>query len=132
MAESGTYIQKLFGLRRSPSNSSNKYHNNVPSWQKLLKQKQEAMVSPQVTVENVRRHSFGRDSSKDSFGRDNNNSSHGMSRLGAYSSKMNKRGNHTVNMSVTDINQSIGSVGMRNIDSQQDIKGTINTSYNKL
>ena len=29
---SGTYIQKLLGLNRTQSSTSNKYHTNVPSW----------------------------------------------------------------------------------------------------
>lgn len=41
-----TYIQKLLGLNRTQSSASNSYHNNVPSWQKLLKSKQQGAALP--------------------------------------------------------------------------------------
>lgn len=57
-----TYIQKLLGLNRTNSSTSSKYHNKMPTWQKLLKQRQEAEIN---------QNSFGR---KLSFGRDSNGS----------------------------------------------------------
>lgn len=53
-----TYIQKLLGLQRANSNSSNKYHTQVPVWQKLLKGNND-----QNTVNQFgRRLSFGKES----------------------------------------------------------------------
>lgn len=69
--EGGTYVQKLLGLNRQNSSSSSKYHNNVPSWQQLLKCKQQAMTLPNP-LERFQRNASKR---KLSFGRDSSNNS---------------------------------------------------------
>jgi hypothetical protein len=52
--ENPTYIQKLLGLNRTESQS--KYAHAIPSWQKLLKTKQQALVQ---TLQPGRKQSFG-------------------------------------------------------------------------